>query len=62
MDKINKIFVLIICILAVFISSCKKENENDDCEDDVVSVSISEKSQLEFDEGEFDLSKNKSFI
>ena len=57
MGKINKIFVLIICILAVFISSCKKENENDDCEDDVVSVAISEKSQLEFDEGEFDLSK-----
>ena len=55
--KINKIFVLIICILAVFISSCKKENENDDCEDDVVSVTISEKSQLEFDEGEFNLSK-----
>ena len=57
MGKIKKIFVIIICLLSLMITSCKKNEENEDTEDDVVSVEISEKSQLEFNENEFDLSK-----
>ena len=72
MNKFNKIILTTFIFLLVFVTGCKKnttnntENNNENTNNNgnntentivVESISVSSKSQLNFDQGEFDLSK-----
>lgn len=58
MGKIRKIFLLLFIMFSLVFTSCKKDDGDDNNNQEVVtSISISNKSQLEFNVDEFDLSK-----